>query len=159
MSQRVSTAGMWLAYCVETTSGTMPTTGFIKIPEVKSAPSFNPTPDSIESTTLEETEFRTYVAGLKSLDGSLGFTANLTDDLMTAWGTLQTAYATGQAATPAKATWFCLAHPKLAKAVMWKGEPSPIGLNEVSVGAMAETTLYISASSAPSLQTKPTLQA
>lgn len=56
MSQRFSTAGMRLYYVVEATAGTRPTSGLTKIPEVKSIPSFNPSPDVIDSTTLEETE-------------------------------------------------------------------------------------------------------
>lgn len=43
-SPRLSTAGMTLQYAVETSAGTRPTTGYTKIPEVKSMPSFNPSP-------------------------------------------------------------------------------------------------------------------
>lgn len=60
-SPRLSTAGMTLQYAVETSAGTRPTTGYTKIPEVKSMPSFNPSPNTIDSTTLEETEYMTYV--------------------------------------------------------------------------------------------------
>lgn len=157
MSQRVTTAGMCLCWATESTAGTRPTSGFVKIPEIKSVPSFNNQPDTVESTTLEETEYRTYETGLKSLDGSLGFTANLTDDLETAWNTLITAHDTAAAASPAKATWFAIVHPKLAKATFWKGTPAPIGMDEAGVAAMAETTLYISLGSAPIRETKPTL--
>lgn len=157
MSQRYSTAGMYLCWASEATAGTRPVSGYKKIPEIKSLPSFNPTPNTIDSTTLEETEYMTYVAGLKDLGGALEYTANLTDDLYTEWGTLMTAFDTAIAATPAKAIWFAVVHPKLSKATFFKGEPSPIGFNEASVGAMAETTLYITPNSAPELQDKPTL--
>ena len=157
MSSRFSTAGMSLQYCVETTSGTRPTTGYTTIPEVKSIPSFNPQPESIDTTTLSETVYRTYVKGLKGIDGALDFGANLTDDLLTAWGTMMTAYATGIAATPQKATWFCIVHPGISKATYFKGEPAEIGLNEASVGAALETTLYITPTSAPEMQAKPTV--
>ena len=53
-SPRLSTAGMTLQYCVEETASTRPTTGYTKIPEVKSMPSFNPSPNTIDSTTLED---------------------------------------------------------------------------------------------------------
>ena len=56
MSQRFSTAGMRLYYVCESTGGVRPTTGLIKIPEIKTIPSFNPSPETIDSTTLEETE-------------------------------------------------------------------------------------------------------
>lgn len=154
MSQRFSTAGMLLVYAVEATAGTRPTTGYTKIPEVKSMPSFNPAPETIQSTTLEETEYHTYVEGLKDLGGALEFGANLTADLITAWETCNSAH---DAMTDGKAMWFAVVHPKLEKAVFFKGDPSPLGLNEATVGSMAETTLYITPNSAPEWQTKPTI--
>lgn len=154
MSQRFSTAGMLLVYAVEATAGTRPTTGYVKIPEVKSMPSFNPAPETIQSTTLEETEYHTYVEGLKDLGGALEFGANLTADLISAWETCNTAH---DDLTGGKAMWFAVVHPKLEKAVFFKGDPSPIGLNEATVGSMAETTLYITPNSAPEWQTKPTI--
>lgn len=155
MSQRVSTAGMYLCYCVETTAGTRPTSGYQIIPEIKTMPSFNPAPNNIDSTTLLETEYMTYVKGLKDMGGALEYGANLTDDLIDFWETLLSAYDT--AAADGKAMWFAVVHPKLAKATFYKGEPAPIGFNEASVGAMAETTLYITPNSAPIMETKPSV--
>lgn len=154
MSQRYSTAGMYLCYAVEETAGTRPTTGYTQIPEIKSMPSFNPAPETIESTTLLETEYKTYVEGLKDLGGALSFGANLTADLITAWETCNSAH---DALTGGKAMWFAVVHPKLDKAVFFQGDPSPLGLNEVTVSSMAETTLYVTPNSAPEWQTKPTL--
>ena len=154
MSQRFSTAGMRLYYVVEATAGTRPTSGLTKIPEVKSIPSFNPAPDVIDSTTLEETEYRTYVEGLKDLGGSLEFGANITADLISAW---ETCVAAHDALTGGKVMWFYIVHDKLDKCVAFEGEPSPLGLNESSVGSMLETTLYITPNSAPTWVTKPTL--
>ena len=158
MSIRVSTAGMTLSWALEATAGTRPTTAsaYTKVPEVKSMPSFNPTPDNIDSTTLEETVYRTYVAGLKDLSGVLEFDANWTDDLVTTWNSCITDFNTGVAATPTKEVWFCVQHPKLANAVYFTGEPITIGLNEATVGGMAETTLYISVNTAPAMYAKPT---
>lgn len=157
MSQRYSTAGMYLCYAVETTAGVRPTQGYIQIPEIKTMPSFNPAPDTIDSTTLLETEYRTYVEGLKDLGGSLEYGANLTEDLITVWAQCNTAHDT--AAASDLATWFAVVHPKLNKAVFFEGDPSPLGLNEASVGSMAETTLYITPNSAPIWEDKPTLAA
>ena len=154
MSQRFSTAGMKLYYLDETTAGTRPTTGLTQIPEVKSVPSFNPSPETIQSTTLEETEYHTYVKGLKDLGGALEFGANITADLISVWETLCSAHA---ALTGGKVVWFYVVHPQLEKCVCFEGDPSPLGLNESSVGSMLETTLYITPSSAPTWVTKPTL--
>lgn len=156
MSQRVSTAGMYLCYAVAaSSSASRPTTGYKKVPEVKSMPSFNPAPETIESTTLEETEYKTYVPGLKDLGGALEFGANLTDDLVDFWEDLMDDFASAFAASTD--VWFAIVHPNLAKATFFIGEPSPIGLNEATVGSMAETTLYITPTSAPEQADKPTL--
>lgn len=154
MSERLSTAGMSLMYAVETTKGTRPTTGYQTIPEIKSMPSFNPAPNTIESTTLQETEYMTYVKGLKDLGGALEYGANLTEDLITFWDELLDAYET--AAASGLSMWFAVVHPKLSKATYYVGEPAPIGFNEAEVGSMAETTLYITPNSAPIMEAKPT---
>lgn len=153
MSERLSTAGMSLMYAVETAAGTRPTTGYKTIPEIKSMPSFNPAPNTIDSTTLAETEYMTYVKGLKDLGGALEYGANLTEDLITFWEELLTEYEA--AAEDGKSMWFAVVHPKLSKATYYVGEPAPIGFNEAEVGAMAETTLYITPNSAPVMEDKP----
>lgn len=156
-SPRLSTAGMTLQYAVETSAGTRPTTGYTEIPEVKSMPSCNPSPNTIDSTTLKETEYMTYVQGLKDLGGALEYGANLTEDLITAWDTLMEAYDTAVAG--GKQVWFAVVHPQLDKATYFVGEPAPLGLNEASVDAMLETTLYITPNSAPVMEAKPTVGA
>lgn len=153
MSERFSTAGMWIGWAAESTKDTRPTSGYTKIPEVKSMPSFNPAPDTIESTTLEETEYRTYVKGLKDLGGALEYSANLTDDLMDAWDDLLDAFE--DAVENEMHIWFVVVHPYLKNAVYFTGDPSTIGLNEASVGGMAETTLYITPTGAPIMDAKP----
>ena len=155
MSQRFSTAGMYLCYATEATAGSRPTTGYKQIPEIKDIPSFNPAPETIDSTTLLETEYKTYVEGLKDLGGALSFTANLTAELISVWASCNSAHDT--AAASDKATWFAVVHPKLSDAVFFEGDPSPLGLNEASVGSMAETTLYVTPNSPPTWYTKPSL--
>lgn len=154
MSERLSTAGMTLQYAVESVAGERPTSGYKVVPEVKSMPSFNPAPNTIDSTTLAETEYMTYVKGLKDLGGALEYGANLTDDLIEFWDELLEEYETATAA--GKSMWFAVVHPKLSKATFYVGEPAPIGFNEAEVGAMAETTLYITPNSAPIMEAKPT---
>ena len=153
MSQRLSTAGMTLQYAVEATKGTRPTTGYTTVPEVKSMPSFNPSPNTIDSTTLAETEYMTYVQGLKDLGGALEYGANLTEDLITAWDALVEAY--DAAVKEGKQVWFAVVHPQLTNATYFVGEPAPIGLNEASVDSMLETTLYITPNTAPIMAAKP----
>lgn len=155
MSARLTTLGMSLQYAVETTAGVRPTTGYKKIPEIKGMPSFNPEPSTIESTTLEETEYKTYEPGLKDLGGALQYTANLTQELFGFWNTLIGEFETAEAS--GLAVWFSHVHPKLDQAVYYVGVPSPIGANEVAVESMYETTLYITARNAPEWFDAPTV--
>lgn len=154
MAIRLSTAGVTLNYAVETTAGTRPTTGYIEIPEIKSIPELNPEPDSLETTTLKETEYKTYIAGLKDLGGSLSFTANLTSETISVWDTLMTAYDTAAAAE--KSIWFSIIIPGLTEAMYFQGQPSPMGMPAAEVNAVLEISLYITPTGAPVWEAKPT---
>lgn len=150
----LSTAGVQLHYAVETTAGTRPTTGYTRIYGAKSTPSLNPSPETLETTTLDETEYKTYIDGLKDLGGALEFTFNLTEDLIDAWDTLMTAYETGKAA--GKATWFTIVVPGLSDSFYFTGNPSNMGLPETSVSSVLEITNYITPTNAPEKFAKPT---
>ena len=152
MGIAISTAGVTFGYAVEATKGTRPTTGYTVIPDVKEIPEMNPEPETIETTVLSETEFKTYIEGLKDLGGALSFLANYTTELETVWGELVEAYKT--AADADKATWFEVKHPKLEKAVYFTGQPSAMGLPAMSVGNVLETNLYITPTNAPKWETK-----
>ena len=156
MNNRIdlSTIGVQLHYCVETTSGERPTTGYTRIYGVKSTPSLNPSPDALETTTLDELEYKTYVDGLKDLGGALEFTFNLTEDLVTKWEALMTAYTAGKADN--KRTWFCILVPGLTNAFYFPGNPSAMGLPETAVNSVLEITNYITPVGAPVKAAKPT---
>lgn len=143
----LSTLGIKMGYAVEATKGTRPTSGYTQLVGVKSTPSLNPSPDTLETTTLEETEYKTYVDGLKDLGGALEFTFNLTEDLLSQWDTLMTAYEAGKASE--KNTWFVIVIPGLTNAYYFPGNPSAMGLPETSVNAVLETTNYITPVGAP----------
>ena len=150
----LSTIGVQLHYCVETTKGERPTTGYTRIYGVKSTPSLNPSPDALETTTLDELEYKTYVDGLKDLGGALEFTFNLTEDLVTKWEALMTAYTAGKA--DGKRTWFCILVPGLTNAFYFPGNPSAMGLPETAVNSVLEITNYITPVGAPVKAAKPT---
>ncbi len=154
MGIALSTAGVTLGYAVEATAGTRPTTGFTIIPEIKEIPEMNPEPETLETTTLAETEYKTYIEGLKDLGGALSFLANYTTELETVWGALVEAYQEAKAS--GKATWFEVKHPQLEKSVYFTGQPSAMGLPAMSVNAVLETNLYITPTNAPAWETKTT---
>lgn len=152
MGIALSTAGVTVGYAVEATKGTRPTTGFINIPDIKEVPEMNPEPETLESTTLAETEYKTYIEGLKDLGGALSFIANFTTELESVWAELVEAYTEAKAG--GKSVWFEVKHPGLAKSVFFTGQPSAMGLPSMGVNAILETNLYITPTNAPVWETK-----
>ena len=154
MGIAISTAGVTFGYAVEATKGTRPVSGYNVIPDIKEIPEMNPEPETLETTTLAATEFKTYIEGLKDLGGALSFLANYTTELETAWGELVDEYKT--AAEAGKAVWFEVKHPKLSKSVFFTGQPSAMGLPAMAVGNVLETNLYITPTNAPAWEAKST---
>ena len=154
MAINLSTAGVQLQYAVEETAGTRPTSGYKRIKGIKSTPSLNPSPDALETTTLDELEYKTYIDGLKDVGGAIDFTFNLTEELITAWDELMTAYEAGKAT--GKATWFTIVIPGLTNSFYFTGNPSAMGLPETSVNSVLEITNYITPTNAPEKFAKPT---
>ncbi len=150
----LSTAGVTLLYCVESTAGTKPTTGFTKISGIKSVPDMNVEPEALQSTTLEATRYHTYVEGLRDIGGSLAFGANLTEVLMDEWEDVIDAYETAAASN--KATWFAIVVPGLTNALYFTGKPAELGMPAMEVNAVLETQLYITPTNEPTWDAKPT---
>ncbi len=157
MGIAMSTAGITLGYAVETTAGTRPTTGYKIIPDLKEIPEMNPEPETLESTTLSETEYKTYIEGLKDLGGALSFLANFTTELEEAWGDLVTAYETAKAS--GKSIWFEVKHPQLEKSVFFTGQPAKMGMPGATVGSIYETNVFITPTNAPAWEAKSTASA
>ena len=153
MAINLSTAGIHLLYAAETTAGTRPITGYVDIKGVKSIPSLNPSPDSLETTDLNQEEYKTYIDGLKDLGGALEFTFNLTNDLVDAWDDLMETYETAKQAN--KAVWFFIYVPGLSKNFYFTGNPSEMGMPEASVSSVLEITNYITPTDAPTKASNP----
>ena len=143
----LSTAGVKLLYAIESVKGERPESGYTHIPDIKEIPDFNPEPETHESTDLEQTEYKTYVAGLKDVGGALAFLANFTAELQGIWGGIVSAAEAAQ--EEGKRMWFQIAHPKLPSAVFFHGEPANMGLPGMSVNGVLETNVYITPTGAP----------
>lgn len=156
MAIYLSTIGVHFYYAVEETKGTRPTakSAYTELVGVKGIPSMNPTPDNLETTTLNETEYKTYIPGLKDLGGSLGFTFNMSQELKDAWDALIAAFTAAKAAE--KATWFFIDVPGLTEGLYFTGEPTPMGLPEMGVNAVLEVENSITVTNEPDWAAKPT---
>lgn len=154
MAIDLSTAGIHLKYAVEATAGTRPTSSYIDLAGVKSIPDFNPEPSMLETTTLNETTYRTYIPGLKDMGDAKAFRFNFTDAFSSLWASLMSAYTT--AASSNKATWFEVVIPGITKAFYFAGQPSPLGLSAIDVDAVLEIDAYITPTSEPIWEAKST---
>ena len=139
MALEFNTIGVKLKYCVETTSGTRPTTGYTQIPDIKSTPSIDINPNKLEVTNLED-EYRRYIDGVKDVGDSFDFTANLTADLKTKWAALVSAAKSGAASS--LKTWFEICIPNF-DSFFFAGIPTELGVNELGVDAVIESTLHV----------------
>lgn len=140
MAIELSTAGIQLLYGTETTADEKPT-AFTRILGVKSLPELNPEPETSETTTLDATEWKTYIDGLKDTGGALQITFNLTEEFMTTWDSVMTAHETAIAA--GKHLWWQFLIPGLTKSFFFAGNPADMGFNGAEVGNVLETSVYV----------------
>lgn len=136
----LSTAGIKFAYAVETTAGTKPS-AFTAIAGAKSIPEMNPEPSTLETTSLDATVWKTYIAGLKDTGGALGITFNDNDTLQSAWEAFKAAYDTAKASN--LATWVEFYIPGKTKAFYMTVDVSELGFGGAEVDSVLENTGYI----------------
>ena len=83
MALEIASAGCSIRYCVETTAGTRPTTGYTPINNVKTIGALDAQPSTYDVTDLSDLEFKRAIPGLKDIGGDVPLTANLTAAFMT----------------------------------------------------------------------------
>ena len=135
-----SSAGVQLRYCVETTAGSRPTSGYKKLPSIKSSPDFNAEPSQLDVTDFDDLVWKRRIAGLRDAGGALAFTANMTASFKSAWASMISAYTTGRASS--KATWFEVAIPNF-DSFYFAGEPIDLGLKAMDVDSVVEADGYV----------------
>lgn len=136
----LSTAGIKFAYAVETTAGTKPD-AFTAITGAKSIPEMNPEPSTLETTSLDATVWKTYIAGLKDTGGALGITFNDNNTFQTSWESFKAAYDTAKASN--LATWVEFYIPGKTKAFYMTVDVSELGFGGAEVDSVLENTGYI----------------
>lgn len=142
MANAVSTAGMIVRYCVESTAGTRPTSSYTEIPGCKAIPALFNDPNTLQSTPLSATKNHTYIPGLGDSGGSIAITVNDYDAFRTAWETCVSAYA---ALTGGKGMWFEIAYPLGSglDSFYFPGEPLPLGFGGADVDSVLENNANI----------------
>lgn len=145
MAVELSTAGITVNYCIETTAGTRPTTGYTAIPGIKSIPEFGTDVNTLQTTQLSVTKNHTYILGLQDPGGAIGLTVNDYTDFRIAWEAMLTAYETAKAS--GKAMWIEYKIPGLKastgtsakdQSFYFSAEPSKLGFGGAEVDAVYE---------------------
>lgn len=138
----ISTAGMTVKYCVESTAGTRPTSNYTEIPGCKSLPAWGDTPNTLQTTPLSATKNHTYCEALADSGGPLAIRVNDYDTFRTAWETLMTAYA---GATSGKRMWFEFCYPAASgmDSLFFPGQPLELGFGGAEVDAVLENNANI----------------
>ena len=139
MALEFNTIGVKLGYATESSAGTKPVSGYVQIPDIKNTPAIDINPNKLEVTNLED-QYRRYVDGVKDVGDSFDFTANLTANLKTVWASCVSA--ANAAWASGKATWFEISIPNF-DSFYFSGIPTELGVNEMGVDAVIETTLHI----------------
>lgn len=139
MALEFNTIGVKLKYAVEASAGTRPTSGYTQIPDIKSTPAIDINPNKIEVTNLED-DYRRYIDSVKDVGDSFDFTANLTADLKAKWESCVAAASSAWASQ--LATWFEISIPNF-DSFYFAGIPGELGVNEMGVDAVIESTLHI----------------
>lgn len=156
MSIPLTSIGAKVSYAFELTKGTRPTTGFTKIPMVTEIPEMNPTPDMLDTTSLDNLQYTTGVQGLKTLD-TLSFTARFSQDLFDLFegdGGIMAQWETAKSG--GKAMWLCIDIEGLNKSCYISVEPSNIGMPALSTNSVVDVTLYFTPVGEPIWDTDPT---
>lgn len=156
MSIPLTSIGAKVSYAFELTKGTRPTTGFTKIPMVTEIPEMNPTPDMLDTTSLDNLQYTTGVQGLKTLD-TLSFTARFSQDLFDLFEGDEGIMAQWETAkSGGKAMWLCIDIEGLNKSCYISVEPSNIGMPALSTNSVVDVTLYFTPVGEPIWDTDPT---
>lgn len=120
----LSTAGIHVGYGFEETAGTKPT-AFIDLPNPKSIPDFNPQVGTYDVTSLNDTEWKRYIEGLKDVGGALALTFGMSQVFLDMWEEICDKYDETKLAN--KRMWLEFYHPRLSKAFFFTCTPTRMG--------------------------------
>lgn len=149
----ISTLGVTFSYGVETVAGTKPET-FVQLERVNSIGGVSITPNTIDSSALEDFIDRT-IAGRASTGGSFDVTINLTDETEEQIDTMIKAY---KALSGGKRMWYQTSSPYLTKSFFVVAQPPEyIPQPEMGQNGLLTVALPLTIEEYKGLDTKVTL--
>ena len=149
MAGEISSAGVSIYYVVESTAGTMPSTGFkqkaagatLNIADyVTGISGLSADFDMYDVTPLSETSRHRFIRGLQSNDGSIELSCNINPTSRADWNAIVTEYTN---LTGGKAMWFEFILPGDTDAIFVRGEPLPMRFPDVEAGSAVAGAVQI----------------
>lgn len=154
MAFELSTVGAKVAYAVEATAGTRPTTGYIELTGIKEAPEIDLSVATIDASDLSDPIAR-YIPGRQDPGGEKTFSANNTSAFRTLWEAFVTAADTAYKA--GKKTYIAYIVDGDDDAFYWTGLPQSLGHAGLSPNTVVECSPKIICTGVVGYETKPTL--
>lgn len=143
MKQVATSIGTRVYYGFETEAGTRPTarSAYTLLEDCTSHPDFNPEREQIETTTLMQTNNKTYTYGLSDF-GVLEFGFNLTQETLDMFLAPETGLLDQyeEAASEGKRMWICVDIRHINKSFFVPVEPQPFGLPAGTTNSKYELT-------------------
>lgn len=144
-----SSAGIKLYYGQSTDAKAKPAT-WTEIPDVTAIPALGGEPNMLDCTPLSETVQKQYIPGLKDPGGALGYTVNMTPEMLTATDAASTV-----PKSPAKMA-FAVEFPAPLNCHYWYfGSGVNVTPGETEVDAVVTSTFYTSVESTITKVTGP----
>ena len=130
------TAGVSFKFGTMTSADTAPTS-WTKLPEVTEIPEIGGDVENIEVTSLDNLEYKTYIAGLKDTGGAMSLTAYDTPEFRTAWA----AFVEASKGTNGAAACIEIPAP-LNKRIWFPASAVPLGFGGAAINSALTVTAY-----------------
>ena len=105
----VSTLGVKLYYCAESSPGTRPTSGYTQLTRINAIGGITQEPEQIDASALEDLVTRN-IAGRTGTGDTVTVTVNVTTETLAEWSSLLSTYS---GLTGGKGMWFQVVNDKL----------------------------------------------
>lgn len=151
----LNSAGVKLFYAEEVEANVRPidAENYHHIEGVKELPEMNASPETLDSTTLDDEVFKASILGLHDLSGVLGFTFNFTQKFRDDWQALYDLYVSLKEDN--LGMWFAIQIPGVEKSLYFRGKPLHSNFNGISTNSVLEVSAYIMAESEPLWEDAP----
>lgn len=150
-----TTVGMKFAYCVETTAGTRPTTGYTVLNGIVSVGAITITQNPLQVTLPAEKKYR-YLKGKDDISGEVEVVMYNENTYTKGWEDMKTAADAARAA--GKSTWFVFQPDGDHKAFAFTASPGILGSGGLSDNMIYEINTSLTVEDIGGYIDKPTLK-